>query len=334
MSKATQEIVSKLLDKNKNLSTELIEEVVLTTLQEATTKQSAHIQTLLVEKERLEQEIKNQTHQLQELRQKTFSDIESLLKKTYGDIDPEHSKILTQLQLQSIDVLDILCEVVESAFIAAIENGENIEAAFREITRDLTHKTLRDGYLTLDRAKRVIEVIISVAADLAQATPTLSDEILRGAIYGTKKGLTQSIKLFKEQFSYLPDQLAPRQIKSMQQTYKDLHNTDIVFVQAVRDQADPCEKVIKDKMYFILDHMHPELSELVAVSKETLLLVSEKLGKLGKKAVVRGEKVLQSKAAVEAKRMGVSVWDVAKGAVGGAITSAKDAIDQKKHSKK
>lgn len=334
MSKDTQKLVLKLLDKDKPLSAEIIEDVVNTTLHQTTNKQSAHIQELLVEKERLEQEIKAQTHQLQELRQNTFSDIELALQECYGEIDNRDIKTLTQLQLQSIDILDILCEITESAFIAAIENDENIEASFREITRDLTHKTLKDGYLTLERATLVIEVIISVAADLAQATPNAADEILRGAIYGTKKGLTQSIKIFKEQFVFLPDQLAPRQIKSMQQTYKDLHNTDTVFIQAIQHQADPCESIIKDKMYFILEHMHPELSELVNISKETLLLVGEKLGKFGKKAVVKGEKVLQSKAAVEAKRMGVTVWDVAKGAVGGAITTAKDKMDQKKHSKK
>lgn len=334
MSKDTQTIVSKLLDKNKPLTAEIIEKLVQTTLHDTTNKQSAHIQELLVEKERLEQEIKTQTHKLQELRHGVFSDIEKALKDCYGDIENHDIKTLTQLQLQSIDILDILCEITESAFIAAIENDENIEASFREITRDLTHKTLRDGYLTLERAMRVIEVIISVAADLAQATPNAADDILKGAIYGTKKGLTQSIKIFKEQFVYLPDQLAPRQIKSMQQTFKDLHNTDTVFIQAIQHQADPCEKVIKDKMYSILEHMHPELSELVNISKETLLLVGEKLKKLKKQAVIKSEKVLQSKAATEAKRMGITVWDVAKGAVGGAITSAKDKIDQKKQSKK
>jgi len=334
MSQSTQDIMNKLLDKKTPLTTEVIQNVVTTTLHETTNEQSAHIQELLVEKERLEQEIKTQTHKLQELRKNTFSDIESALQNTYGEIDPAHIKTLTQLQLQSIDILDLLSEITESAFIAAVENGENIEASFREITRDLTHKTLRDGYLTLERAKRVIEVIISVAANLAQATPNLADDMMKGAIYGTKKGLTQSIKLFKEQFAYLPDQLAPRQIKSMQQTFKDLHNTDTVFIQAIQHEADLCENVIKDKMYFILEHMHPELSELVNVSKETLLLVGEKLARLGKKAVVKGEKVLHSKAALEAKRMGVTVWDVAKGAVGGAISSAKDAMDQKKQSKK
>ena len=334
MSKDTQKIVAKMLDKNKPLTAETIENVVYKTLESTTNKQSAHIQDLLVEKERLEQEIKTQTQKLQELRHHTFSGIETAIKECYGEIDPQHIKTLTQLQLQSIDILDILCEITESAFIAAIENDEDIEASFREITRDLTHKTLRDGYLTLDRAKRVIEVIISVADDLAQATPNAADEILRGAIYGTKKGLTQSIQLFKEQFVYLPDQLAPRQIKSMQQTYKDLHNTDTVFIQAIQNEADLCEKVIRDKMYFIVDNMHPELSELVNISKETLLLVGEKLGKFGKQAVIQGEKVLHSKAAAGAKRMGLTVWDVAKGAVGGAITSAKDAIDNKKQSKK
>jgi hypothetical protein len=119
----------------------------------------------------------------------------------------------------------------------------------------------------------------------------------------------------------------------MRQTYDDLHRTDTLFIQAIHHQADLCETFIKEKMYYILERMRPELSELVNISKETLLLVGDKLGKLGKKAVTKGEKVLHSKAAIEAKKMGHTVWDVAKGAIGVAISSAKDAID-KKHSKK
>ncbi len=325
--------ILKLLDKEVPLSDTLIEGIVKTSLEKATHKQSEHIQELLAEKERLEQEIRHHTHKLQELRHSTFSDIEEALQSCYGKLDSKQINTLTHLQLQSVDILDLLCEIAESAFVAAIENDDNIEASFREIARDLTYKTLRDGYLTLERAKMVVETIIGVAADLAEATPTLSDAILRGSIYGSKKGLTQSITLFKEQFVFLPDQLAPRQIRSMRQTYDELHSTDTLFIQAIHHQADLRETFIKEKMYYILERMRPELSELVNISKETLLLVGEKLSKLGKKAVIKGEKVLHSKAAIGAKRMGHNVWDVAKGAVGGAINSAKDAID-KKHTKK
>jgi hypothetical protein len=329
-----KKIIVKALGDQTDLNDGVIATVVHETLNKVTSQQVDHIQELLIEKERLEQEIKAQTHQLQELRQETFSEIEEVLSECCGALSPEHTKLITQLQLQSIDILDILSEITESAFIAAIENGENIEAAFREITRDLTHKTLREGYLTLERAKAVIEAIVSVASELATATPNIADEILRGAIYGTKKGLTQSIKIFKEQFEYLPDQVDARQLKSMKQTFEDLHNTEAHFIQAIQHQANHSEQMVKEKMYYILERMRPELSELVNISKETLLIVGDRLGKFGKQAVIKGEQVLHSKAAGEAKRMGVTVWDVAKGAVGGAISSAKEAIDQKKQSKK
>lgn len=329
-----KKIITDALGDVSHITEASITTLVLKTLDQTTSKQTDHIQELLVEKERLEQEIKVQTHKLQELRHETFADIESVLVECCGELSAPHIKTLTQLQLQSIDILDILCEITESAFIAALENGENIEASFREITRDLTHKTLRDGYLTLNRAKSVIEVIISVASDVATATPTHADEILRGAIYGTKKGLTQSINLFKEQFTYLPDQIDGRQLKSMRQTFEDLQNTDTLFVQYIHNQAESSEQIVKEKMYYIVERMRPELSELVAISKETLLIVGERLGQFGKSAFIKGEQALRSKVAHEAKRMGVNVWDVAKGAMNGAIVSAKEAMDHKKNAKK
>lgn len=324
----------KKIDKDVPLSKQILQDLVSQTLEETTRKQSEHIQKLMIEKERLEQEIKTQTHNLQDLRQTSFIEIEAALQNYYGELDSKDIKNLTELQLQSIDILALLSEIVESAFIAAIENDDNIEATFKEITRDLTHKTLRDGYLTLERAQQVIATIIEVSATFAEARPNIADEILKGSISGCKKGLTQSIRLFKEQFAFLPNQLAPRQIKSMQQTYQDLHNTDTLFIQVIQKQADMSETFITEKIYNILEHMRPELSELISISKETLLLVGEKLGTLSKKAVDKGEKVLHSKAAAEAKRMGLNVWDVAKVALGGAISSAKDAIEHKKQSKK
>lgn len=326
-------IGKRILTGQDELTTPLIQEVVTTVLEETTQDSINDLQKLLAQKDKLEHEIKLHTQRLQELRQENFSEIEQLLRDYFPDIEAKDLKTLTQLKIQSIDILDLLQEITEAAFISALENGENIEASFKEISRDLTHKTLRSGYLTLDRARKVIATIIATAAEMAEATPNHAHAILKGSLYGSKKGLAQSIHTFKEHFSYIPDELEPEQIKSMRQTYEDLQHTDVIFMQIVQAQADLSAAVINKTMSDIVERMRPDLSELISVSKETLTLVGDRLGKLGKKAILRSEKVLHSSAAIEAKRMGVNVWDVAKGAIEGAINSAKDVIETKKNKK-
>ena len=333
MEKKLKEEIETLLSQQSTVSPELVEKVVSTTLESVTQKDVSQLQSLLAQREKIEYEIKLATQKLQEVRQNSFDEIEALLAKHFPGESQSYIKILTQLKLQSIDILDILKEIAESAFITALENDDEIELAFKEISRELTHKTLKDGYLTLDRARQVVSTIMLTASDIAEATPNMADEILKGALYGTKKGLTQSIRRFKERFDFIPEETAPLQMKNMRQTYHDLQHTDVIFLEVVNAQAERASSTINKKLTKLVEQMKPDLSELISVSKETLQVVGEHIAKFSKTAKDRSEQVLNSKTAQEAKRIGSTVWELTKGALEGAIHTAKDAIE-KKQSKK
>lgn len=333
MSTQSEAIIEEYLNQN-DIKHVALEKLVNEVLEMQTLQENQKLQAMLREKERIEQEIKTQTLALQETRQNSFAMIEKALFEKFTEVNPDIQKKLTQLKLESIDILDVLAEITESAFISALESGENLEATFQEIARDLTHKTLRDGYLTLERAKHVIGTIISKASEIAEASPNQAREIFRGTLYGTKKGLTQSIQLFKERFAYIPDELQPLQIKNMEQTIRDLRHTDSLFIQVINEEAKLASPIMQKELLFIVERMRPDLTELINVSVEALNVVSDTLSNVSKEALQRSQIVLKSKAAIEAKRMGVNVWAVAKSAINGAINSAKDAIDQNKPPKR
>lgn len=330
MSNSTQTIVKEHLAKQEGLDLALLTSIVDDVITANTSTQNAKLQELLQAKEKLELEIKAQTAVVHTTREDSFTEIETSLYQELNELEPSVKKQLTQLKLQSIDILDVLTEITESAFISALENGENLEATFHEIARDLTLKTLRDGYLTLERAKHVVGTIISKATDIAEASPNSANNILRGTLYGTKKGLTQSISIFKDRFAFIPDEIQPLQIKHMQQTVSDLKYTDKLFIEAINEQAAETNPLVQKVLLHIVERMRPDLSELINVSKEAIALVSDTLSTVSKEALQKSQTVLQSKAAIEAKRMGVNVWDVAKSALGGAINSAKDAMEKNK----
>ena len=332
--KSAQTVIKRYLKDNHELTPELLDSIVTDVLDEVSKKHNTKLQTLLQQKEKLDLEIKKETHLVQEIRQTSFTQIEAVLHQDFEVFTPEIKQQLTQLKLQSVDILDALREITESAFVSALENGENLEATIQEIARDLTLKTLKDGYLSLERAKHVVGTIISTATDIAEAAPNVSKEILRATLYGTKKGLTQAIGLFKERFAYIPTEIQPLQIQNMQQTIKDLRHTDSLFIQVINDEAKETSPMMQKELTYIVERMRPDLSELITVSVEALNIVSDTLSNVSKEALHKGQNVLQSKAAIEAKRMGVNVWAVAKSAIGGAINSAKDAIEQSKNGKK
>ena len=57
--------------------------------------------------------------------------------------------------------------------------------------------------------------------------------------------------------------------------------------------------------------------------------MKDKFSNFARNAVKKADSALKSPKAVEAKRMGIEAWGVAKVALGSAIKTAKDAIDKK-----
>lgn len=312
------------------IDNELLKELTQKVLDHSTVQKSQELQTLLVEREKIEHEIRNKTQQLQELRKESFETIEKALIEKFDTVNAAHLKYLTQLKIESIDILDVLSEITESAFISALEGGEHIEATINEIARDLTRKTLKDGYLTLERAKKVVSTIVTTAMEIAEAAPNSSQEILRGTLYGTKRGLAQSIRTFKERFDYIPDELQPMQIQNLQQTLKDLQHTDKLFLQIVQEHHHLGSPLIQKELAQLVERMRFDMSDLVNASKDAWSVISKQLATAKKEALQRSQSMLHSKTAIEAKRMGVNIWDVAKSALGAAYSSAKESINKDK----
>ena len=300
---------------------------VTTTILDLETKDlQADVEALLAKKEEIERSLEKKQNELQESKYAVFNALED----KFSSDDSALSK-LHQVKLQSIDLYDILSEMVESAIITALERDQDgdISETTIEVVKDITYEAIKEGSLNTIRVRKILSTILISAIDIAEATPNRAQEILRSTLKGMRSGLIHAIDRFKKRLAYMPLEAKHILIEDYDTIIEDLNQTDTLFSQVVSTQASQSSQSTNVILENINKDMRYDLEELVHISKETAEVMKDKFSSFAKKAVKKADSALKSQKASEAKRMGKEAWSVAKVALGSAIKTAKDAIDKK-----
>ncbi len=292
------------------LSQEAIQLVVQTVLDAETRQLQSELETLLAEKERIDRRIERTNRQLQEEKHTLFN----ALDEAIGERSPEAHAILHQVKLRSIDLFDMLEEMIETAIITTLEKTTEIEETIEEITREITYETLNEGPLETGRIRMVLGAILHRAVGVGEATPNQAEPILRGTLLGVRSGLIKAIQRLKKQLLFMPEEL-----KLTETMPTELLRTDSLFTQIIHDEALRCEPESRQLLDKLAKEIRYDLGELVEVSRETVDVMKEQLSQM-----LQRSKLLNSKTAEEAKRMGVSAWRSAKSALGHALGKKSD----------
>ena len=289
--------------------------VVNTILAGQTAALQEELEALLVQKERIERQIERKSERIQEEKHQIFNTLEGIL----GDAPGEAQAKLHQIKLQSIDLFDMLEEVVESAIITTLEKNHDIEETIEEICKEITYETLGEGPMEGGRIRLVIGTILHTAVEVSEATPNQAKPILLGTLKGIRSGLIKAMRRLKKELLFMPEEI--RLTDTMQ---RELLRTDTLFTQVLQDEAYRCSPESRQLIEKLSKEIRFDLEELVEVSRETVDLMKSQLTK----AISRSQ-VLNSKTAVEAKRMGISAWRSAKTALEGALQNAKGKMEKK-----
>lgn len=307
---------------------ELVEigSVVSTILNLETRSLQEDMETLLAQKELVERSLEKKHAQLQETKYEVFEALE-------GEFSSKSSALskLHQVKLQSIDLYDILSEMVESAIITALEKDEDedIKATIIEIIKDITFEAIKEGSLNTIRVRKILSTILMSAIDVAEATPNRASNILSGTLKGMRGGLVHSIDRFKKRLAYTPVEAKHILVEDYDTIIEDLNQTDTLFSQVIITQASQCSTNARTILINANKEMRYDLEELVHISKEAAEVMKEKFSSFTHSAAKKADTALKSQKAQEAKRMGIEVWGVAKVALDSAIKSAKSAMDKK-----
>jgi DNA uptake protein ComE-like DNA-binding protein len=310
----------------KDLSLEDIKTIASLFIEKETQKLEDDVEKLLEQKEAIERALEKKSEELQEKKYEVFHALEEEFK-----VDNALLVKLHQIKLQSIDLYDILSEMVESAIITALEKDTDgdITEPTKEVIKEITFESIKEGSLNTIRVRKILSTILATAIEVAEATPNRAEEILGATLKGMRSGLIQSIDRFKKRLAFMPVEAKHILIEDYDTIIEDLNQSDRLFSQVVVTQASESSQTIRKILIDLNTAMQYDLEELVHISKETAEIMKERFSSLAKLAVKKADSALNSPKAKEAKRMGIQAFSVAKEALGQAIKSAKDVIDKK-----
>jgi len=308
------------------LSTEEVQAVAETMIEKETETLSKELEELIAQKEALERKIEKKSDELQEIKYEIFNAMEEEFQDSNQALITLH-----QIKLQSIDLYDILSEMVESAIITALEKDTdgNITEPTREVIKEITYEAIKEGPLNTIRVRKILSTILATAIEVAEATPTRADEILHATLKGMRAGLFAAIERFKKRLAFMPVEAKHILIEDYDTIIEDLNQTDTLFSQVILTQAEESTEPLRTILLNINKELKYDLEELVHLSKETAEVMRERFSSLAKLAVRKADSALHSPKAKEAKRMGIQAFSVAKEALENALKSARSSIDKK-----
>jgi hypothetical protein len=293
-------------------------------LHETTLGVHDELESLLAQKEHLEYLITRKNEELQHVKYRFFDEIE-----THYAADEPFLEKLHLIKVQSVELLDILEEMIESAILTTLEKSSDIEETLQEIIKDITFEILNANVLNAVRIRRILSAILQSAIDVAEATPNQAEAILRGTLLGIRLALHKSIEKFRQYLLYVPEEVKALRRNEYLQIEEELEHIDTLYVQIVEGLRKNNSAEIINTLTRLGTEVRFDTDELSNLSHETAVLLQNKLVKLREEMKSKGEKLLNSPKAQEAKAMGVRAWSVAKSAMEGALKSAREAIDKK-----
>ena len=283
------------------------------------------LENLLAQKERIEHQIARKSEELQHLKYTLFNALEKHLGSSEELLEKLH-----QVKIQSVDLLNILEDITESAIITTLEKGTDIEETLEEIIKEITFETLNASVLNAVRIRRILASILQSAINIVEATPNQADTIFRGTLKGIYAAVIKSIEKFRQYLLYVPDEVKALYRDEYKGIEEELDRIDTLYAQIFHGlRAHNPEAVITQLESVHASLNHHTADELSRLSQETVELLRNRLSKLRRGVTEKGSKLLKSKSAQEAKAMGARAWSVAKSAMEGAIKGAKDAMEKK-----
>lgn len=317
-------------DKIKDILKEKdLTQAVATLINEIKEEKERDIAELILEIDRLNRKVEHEKESLKTKLKETFDLLEEFANELEKEEKDELIKAIEINKLKALDFLGILKETTEAAIITTLEKNEDIEETIKEITKNLAFETI-DTKVDAKHIKNVSKTILLVAADIASISINYSDEILKGAVFGIKKGILKSIEKFKESIEFTPMEAREIIFENYNKIVKDLENIDDLYISCVKEVANSSEAGIKDKMVILSKELESTIHKLKNVAQEAIDTLRAKFSDLAKEAASTTS-IFKEKAQ-EAKKLGIRAFMIAKAAIDGAIKSAKDAMNKDQNS--
>ncbi|AJC85654.1 hypothetical protein [Campylobacter sp. RM16704] len=283
--------------------------------------------TYINELGKLKTKIKEQQNIIKHKICDNFFDLEKALKNLNLN---EFNISINDAMLYDIEILGLLKETAESAFITTLEKSENIELTSCEISKNLIYNAICEGSFEKERILKISQVVLNTAFELANESKVFAYDLCVGSIYGTQEGISLAIEKFKSNFAYsaLENDLKDKE--------KELIDIEQEFVQMLKKLSlefnNPVKDILKDLLENKFDTIFAKFKRLIQENREQILIAINELkqnpkiddfGKLAQskinllaKEINELEKLASQKYKNldknNAKELGVRLWEKAK----------------------
>ncbi|MBK1971793.1 hypothetical protein JG677_05195 [Campylobacter sp. TTU-622] len=198
----------------------------------------------------------------------------TLLHSSYKD------KLLSNINdaiLFDIEMLGILKETAESAFLTTLEKGEDVELTSSEIAKNLVYNAICETNFEKERMLKISSIVLNTAFEIANESIVYAKDLCLGSIKGTQEGITLSIEKFKNSFAYKNFQ-EEIYIKS-----KELIHIEDDFIELLKieskKQNNPSKKIVENLLENELDNLFAKLKRFASESREQLIFNLNELKK-------------------------------------------------------
>lgn len=236
-----------------------------------------HFHKLLYENDQIKKQIYAKGKEIRNCLVEIYKDMENEFKNTQNPHKAMILNIINERLIGGLEILGILRETAQSAFISTIENGDDVEDTAYEISKNISYLTINEGDFKKERILNISNIIIKAAIEVANESKIHANTLIKGVINGNKDGIFKCVEKLQDEIKFTPKEIN----KQLLQTAKELQNIENDFIELLKNTAqnciDPSKSIINDILQNDLDSY---LAKFIRLTNETKQLVIYKVDEI------------------------------------------------------
>ena len=202
-----------------------------------------YIHRLIYEKEQIERQIYAQKDEIKNDVRELLENMENFIKNSDLADKDEILTAIDEKMLCELQMLGILKETTEAAFLTAIEKGNDVKDTIEQIAKNVVLSAINEGEASKERILEIARTVCEAASEIADVDQAFAKELIGGAIGGVKEALSKKTEKFIEEIKFAPDG------QTLLGKAKEFVRLEERFVAMLRDMArsdEPSAAVINE----------------------------------------------------------------------------------------
>ena len=240
-----------------------------------------YVYKLIYEKEQIEKQILERKTKIRKDLQNALTDVEAFLRNSDFQDKEKMIEGIDEKMLCDLQMLGILKETTEAAFLTALEHQEDVRDAVSQISKNLVFDAINRDEIDKTRFLEAAQIICETAINIANVEHKFARWLIAGALSGTRDGLVKAVENFIDDIKSAPDN------KNLLEKSQEFIKMEEGFVETVRDLAagtnEPAASIVNEILQSSLDSY---LAKFKRMRHEISTQISLRLEELGGKDAI------------------------------------------------